>query len=245
MIYLSIQSLLTPNAGKEHKDIVCRLDLRCNSENAHDDAAYPADCRSSGRKPSTTNDIRHGDDNDRKEDVDSRCDACDLERVLQAGLLEEVRRITKEDTEADKLLRHQSPAGDDCSETISTPEDGVPLLSVLLGGNLAFVLDVDEQKVVLMVNIKAINSPVDDVEGLLGFFCLALGGKPGWRLWDQEIDDEHETDLGPLGIDWRQVVGGIFLEHDLEGNGGEKLSENPPEAVCHEKHASNPDRSHL
>lgn len=133
----------TPAASEEDEEVVCRVDLGRDAEDADAHARRPDDGAACAGHVAPAQLVDGGDEEDVGDDADGGGDASDEERVFETGLLEEVGREGGEELEAGELLGHEGPEGDEGAEAVDAFEDGVPLLGPLGGGKVGFVLDSD------------------------------------------------------------------------------------------------------
>lgn len=66
---------------------------------------------------------------------------------------------------------------------------------------------------------------------------------PHGRLGQEDVDHQHDTDLGPLGIDWGEPHHWRLSANHLERDVCKERTDGPPEAVAHQETAADPGRS--
>lgn len=109
------KGLLTPETGKHDEDICRGLHPRCDPYDSDGDAGQPRE-----RGPTTCEippsyKVHDGHQYQHRADLNGRGNDLDSERVINPGLLEEIRAKRPEQGEANELLREIRPEGDDRS----------------------------------------------------------------------------------------------------------------------------------
>jgi hypothetical protein len=149
-------------------------------------------------------------------------DDFDLEGIRQSSLLEEICSKCSEETETNQLLSEIGPEGDNSAKAVSSLENGIPFFASLLSCNFTFVLNGHNQNLELALQIIIGHTAVKLEKVLLGLIVFPGIDTPGWRFGNKDVDQNHEADLCPLGVDGCYIVCRVIFGEVLKSDLGKK-----------------------